>query len=141
MNKSAIWLQRLLIVIGMGLMVATIPVFFPVSLMATIHAWLGLGEFPDFPIVVYLARSTSLMYAVHGLVMFVTGLRIKELSTLVPVLGWGHVFIGFVIFGVDITSGMPWYWTAAEGIPISLAGGLILFLWSKSRLISSSGHA
>lgn len=134
MNKSAIWLQRLLIVIGLGLMVATFPVFFPVGLMATIHGWLGLGEFPDFPITVYLARSTSLLYAVHGVIMFTAGMRIKELHSLVPLLGWIHVVIGLCMLGIDVTAGMPWYWTAFEGIPISLAGGLILWLWSRSKL-------
>ncbi len=46
MRRSKLWLQRLLVILGAGLMVATIPVFFPVELMATIHGWLGLGEFP-----------------------------------------------------------------------------------------------
>ena len=63
-NQYATWLRWLLAIIGCGLMVATIPLFFPVALMATIHGWLGLGEFPEAPIAIYLARSTSLLYAV-----------------------------------------------------------------------------
>ena len=45
-SKYELWLRWLLAIIGCGLMVATIPIFFPVPLMATIHGWLGLGEFP-----------------------------------------------------------------------------------------------
>jgi len=57
-------------VVGVGLLLATVAVFLPVSQMAIMHRWLGLGEFPDAPITIYLARSTSLLYAMHGAVMF-----------------------------------------------------------------------
>ena len=67
-------------VVGVGLMSAIIPVFFPVDLMATLHQWLGvwgeLGDFPDAPITIYLARSTSLLYALHGAVMFLSLIHI-----------------------------------------------------------------
>ena len=133
MNKPKLWLQRLLIVLGAGLLLATIPVFFPVKVMATIHEWLGLGEFPAEPITVYLARSTSLLYAVHGTVMVTTGWRIDDMKPIVPLLGWLHIVIGLVMLGVDLTAPMPWYWTAFEGIPVSLAGVLILWLWSRAN--------
>ena len=132
MSKSKLWLQRLLIVLGAGLLVATIPVFFPVRVMATIHGWLGLGKFPTDPITIYLARSTSMLYAIHGSVMFITGWRIDDLKPMVPLIGWIHIVIGIVMLGIDLTTPMPWYWTACEGIPISLAGVLILWLWSKA---------
>ncbi len=139
MNIYKIWLQRILCLIGAGLLVATIPVFFPVSLMATMHGWLGLGDLPDAPITIYLARSTSLLYAVHGSIMLTTGLRIKELGALVPLLGWIHVVIGLVMLGVDLNAGMPWYWTAVEGVPISLAGLLLLWLWKESQKQTGDG--
>ena len=132
MSKSKLWLQRLLVILGGGLLVATIPVFFPVQVMATIHGWLGLGEFPAEPITIYLARSTSLLYAVHGAIMVATGWRIDDLKPLVPLLGWLHIVIGMAMLGIDLTTPMPWYWTAFEGIPISLAGMLILWLWSQA---------
>lgn len=132
MNKTKLWLARLLIVLGAGLLLATVPVFFPVSLMATIHGWLGMGEFPAEPITIYLARSTSLLYAVHGTVMITTGCYIDNMKPMVPLLGWLHIIIGLTMFGIDLTTPMPWYWTAAEGIPVSLAGILILWMWSKA---------
>ena len=139
MRKSKFWLQRLLIILGAGLMVATIPLFFPVELMAIIHGWLGLGGFPAEPITIYLARSTSLLYAIHGAILLTTGWRIDDLKLLVPILGWIHVVIGLAMLGIDLTTPMPWYWTAFEGIPISLAGVLILWLWSRARTSESDG--
>jgi hypothetical protein len=128
-GQLVIWLRWLLAIIGCGLMVATIPLFFPAELMATIHRWLGLGEFPDAPITRYLARSTSLLYAVHGGLMLIVSFDLKRYWPLVPVFGWLHVVIGLTMFWIDWTAPMPLYWIAGEGIPIALAGLLIIGLW------------
>lgn len=136
-NKHAKWLRWLLAIIGCGLLVATIPVFFPVKWMATIHGWLGLGEFPDSAIVIYLARSTSMLYAVHGFLMLYVSFDMKRYWPLVPVFGWLHVAIGLTMFGIDLSTPMPMFWIAGEGIPIAIAGCAILWLWRKSSLSSS----
>jgi hypothetical protein len=128
-EKYVTWLRWLLAIIGCGLMVAMIPMCFPRALMATIHGWLGLGEFPDAPITLYLARSTSLMYAVHGTLMLFVSFDVKRYWPMVAVFGWLHVLIGVVMFCIDWTSPMPLYWIAGEGIPIALAGLLIVWLW------------
>ena len=126
------WLRLLFAIIGCGLMVAALAVFLPVSLMATIHLWLGLGEFPDAPITIYLARSTSLLYAVHGLLMLVVSFDMKRYWPLVPIFCWLHVVLGIVMFGIDVSAPMPNYWIAGEGIPIALTGLLMVVLWRKS---------
>lgn len=118
--------------IGCGLMVATLAVFLPRSTMAMVHRWLGLGEFPDGPITIYLARSTSLLYAIHGGLMLFVSLDIKRYWPLVSVFGWLHVAIGIAMFWIDWTAPMPIYWIAGEGIPIALAGLLILWCWRRA---------
>lgn len=125
-------LSWLLMIIGCGLMVAFFFVLMPGSQMAAIHQWLGLGELPDAPITFYLARSTSMLYGIHGALMFVCGRNIRKYSDLVPVFGWLHVFIGLVMLGIDLSSGMPWWWTAFEGVPIAMAGLLIVWLGKKA---------
>ena len=132
-NPSKKWLRLLLAVIGCGLMVATIPVFFPASLMATMHGWLGLGEFPNVPITIYLARSTSLLYAIHGTLMLIVSLDLDRYWPLVPVFGWLHVVIGLTMFGIDLTTPMPWYWTVGEGIPVAIAGLVIVGLYRAAN--------
>lgn len=129
----AFWLRWLLAITGCGLMVATLPVFFPVQWSATIHGWLGLGEFPQGPITVYLARSTSMLYAVHGSLMLYVSLDMKRYWPMVRVFGWLHVIMGLTMFGIDVTTPMPTYWIIGEGIPIALAGLLIIWLWNKSN--------
>lgn len=132
------WLRWLLAIIGSGLMIATIPVFFPVVVIETVHRWLGLGEFPDGPIPIYLARSTSMLYAVHGFLMLFVSFDLKRYWPLAQWFGWLHVVMGLVIFGVDVTTPMPSYWVAGEGIPIMLAGLLIVWLWRRANRQSST---
>lgn len=131
-SSSAKCLRALLAMIGCGLMVAAAAVFLPVKTMAQMHSWLGLGEFPDAPITRYLARSTSLLYAVHGVLMVYASFDIKRYWPMIAVFGWVHVVIGLTMLGIDLTSAMPLYWVAGEGIPIALAGGLIIYLWKKA---------
>ncbi len=118
-------------------MLATVAVFLPVSQMAIIHRWLGLGDFPDAPITIYLARSTSLLYALHGVVMFYVAWHFDRCQMLVPLLGFLHVVLGIAMLGVDLNAGMPLYWTAGEGLPIALTGGAILWLNRRSSPASN----
>jgi len=127
------WLRWILLITGCGLVVATIPLFFPVAVVASIHQWLGLGEFPDSPITVYLARSTSLLYAIHGALLVVVSFDLERYWPLAPVFGWLHVVIGLTMLGIDLTTPMPLYWIVGEGVPVALAGLLIVWLWRQAQ--------
>lgn len=126
MNRYEVWLRRLIYLNGGFLLVATFAVFLPAAVMARVHEMLGLGDFPDSKITVYLARSTSLLYAVHGGVTLLVALKWNQFKGMVPFLALLHVVIGVAMIGIDVTSGMPVYWTVLEGGPIACFG---LFLW------------
>ena len=119
-------------VVGCGLMAAFLFVLLPGSQMDAIHQWLGLGKLPDAPITFYLARSTSLLYGVHGALMFICGRNLQKYSDLIPVFGWLHVVIGVSMIGIDWTSSMPWWWTAFEGAPIAATGLVMVWLSKKA---------
>ena len=127
------FLSWMLMGIGCGLMVAFFFMVLPRSQMDSIHAWLGLGAMPEAPIVWYLARSTSLLYGVHGALMFVCGRNINEFIGLAPVFGWLHVGLGLAMLFIDLSAGMPWWWTAFEGIPIAITGGVIVWLHRMAK--------
>ena len=127
------WLLKwILVLAGSFLMLAFGAVLLPVDTMAAVHGWLGLGEFPNQPITIYLARSTSLLYGIHGVLMFYTGLTLDHHWRMVWFFGWLHVVVGLTILVVDILASMPWWWTAIEGPPVAALGGLILYLAEKS---------
>lgn len=129
-------LQGLLGITGIGLLLATAPLFFPESLMASIHGYLGLGEFPSAPITLYLARSTSLLYAVHGVIILVTAIHINDLRRMVPILAGLHVVIGSCMLGIDLSSQMPMYWTVSEGPGVACMGILMYWLYKKANSVS-----
>ena len=127
-------LRLLLTVSGAFLMCACFALLLPVETMRTAHEWLGLGDFPAAPITDYLARSTALLYAAHGIVTVYTGLTIQYHWRFVPVLGWLHVGIGLSMLAIDLHAPMPMYWTAMEGGPIAALGVCILVLAKRGTI-------
>lgn len=128
---EAILLKWLLVFGGSILLLAIFAVFLPVGWMSIGHEWIGLGDFPDRPITAYLARSTSLLYAVHGSLMVYTGMTLRWHWRFVAIFGWLHIVIGLVMLGTDLVAPMPWYWTLVEGGPVALLG--VAFLWLNKR--------
>lgn len=120
------WLLR---VVG-GMELFAIPfILFPVLWMDAVHdRVLGLGPLPQAPVVEYMARSLSALYAVHGAVVFRLSFDIRHFRPLVGFLGWVHVVLGLVVLGIDLAAGVPWWWAAGEGPGIAVGGVLVLVL-------------
>ena len=119
------WLLRL---IG-GVELCAIPfIFFPLAAMDAVHARLGLGSLPQGPIVEYMARSLSVLYALHGAVVVRLSFDVPRFRPLVAFLGWLHLALGLVVTGIDIAAGLPWWWVAGEGPGIAVGGLLVLTL-------------
>ncbi len=123
--------QRVLALVLRGLggldTLALIAVVMPRRWMEAGAAWAGLGALPADPIVGYLVRSTSALYALHGLtVVFVSFdvVRYRPLIRFLAVIAVGH---GAVMLGIDLAEGMPLWWRCAEG-PAFSATGLVVLL-------------
>lgn len=125
-------LSWLMIIVGCGLMVAFFFMLIPAKWMNAIHERLGLGDMLNTPLTFYLARSTSLLYGVHGALMFVCGRNIRKYAGLAPIFGYLHGVIGLSMLGIDLTAGMPWWWTTFEGVPVALTGLAMVWLSKKA---------
>ena len=119
MNKIFIlkWILRLHAVV---LLAALIPIFFPWSLMNTVHQWLGLGDLPKSVMTDYLTRSLSLVYALHGAVCLVLTFDLAKYLPLIRTIAVFHFGFGLFMLGIDLQAGLPWYWTISEGPMISI---------------------
>ena len=106
-------------------------VLMPVEWMAATNRWLGLEEFPRLPLVDYLARSLSALYGFHGVLLWVTSTDIRRYRGIVVFLGWMQIALGLMMLGIDLSAGMPAWWTWGEGPGISLIGCLFLYLVRK----------
>jgi hypothetical protein len=126
-DKALVFLLRL---VGVGALFALVAVFMPFSWMAATHRWLGLGEMPTGPVVEYLARSLSAFYAVMGALCLVLATDLERYRPLVRFLGVVFALMSVVFVGVDLSAGMPWWWTASEG-PGGVVFGALLFVLAR----------
>ena len=60
------------------LLTALVPSMMPFAWMQAIHRSLGMGELAGGPLIGYLTRSLSVMYAVHGAVMLFVSLDVRR---------------------------------------------------------------
>jgi len=129
-------LKLILRIIGSSSLLALIFVAAPYSWMNSIHADLGMGPMPDAPVVGYLARSTSAFYAFLGGLLWVVSFDLRRHRRVLIYLGAASACFGVVLFLVDWSEGMPWFWTAWEG-PFVLVFGLATLILSR-RLPNSA---
>ena len=114
-------------VLGAIDMLAFIAVAMPTDWIRVGHQWSGLGEFPEAPIVGYLARSASALYALHGLLIVYMSFDVRRYWSLIRFLASITVTHGLVMFMIDVAVGMPSWWTIVEG-PAFAATGLIVLV-------------
>lgn len=126
-------LQVLLRIGGVTMLTAFLAIFLPVRWMAITHEWLGLGPFPESPLVDYLTRSASLLYAWHGGLLLVISSNIRRYRPILVYLGIATAIGGLILLGIDIHAGMPVYWTLWEGPPVALIGCMMVWLASRIR--------
>jgi hypothetical protein len=129
-------LKLILRLLGSSSLFALIFVAAPYAWMDSIHSSLGMGQLPDEPVVGYLARSTSALYALLGGLLWVVSFDLRRHRQVLIYLGAAVTAFGAVLLVVDWWEGMPLSWTIWEG-PFTFACGLaVLFL---SRRIRPSG--
>jgi hypothetical protein len=107
---------------------ALLAVLMPTSTMATVHEAIGLGEFPDVRIVGYLARSTSLLYAMFGLLMLYLSFHVAKFRPVIQFFSGLFALCGVVFLGIDIAESMPLWWTLGEGPLVICVGCFLVWL-------------
>lgn len=127
-GRLSVWLR----IIGAIDLLAAIPVFLPAETLAAIHGQLDLGTWPEAEIAAYLARSASWMYALCGALFWFLSNDVVRYRPLIRFVAACGVVTGFVLVGIDLLSGMPGWWTAAEG------PGCILLAVITGRLARTS---
>ena len=127
-ERILVWLLR---VTGMIMLSALGAVVMPFSWMNSIHLQQSLGVLPDVPIVGYLTRSISALYALHGALLIFLAHDVPRYVSVVRFLAVTDAVFGAVMLGIDWAVGMPLFWTVPEG-PSTIASGLLI-LWLTAR--------
>ena len=128
----------LLRVVGLTELLAIVPIFMPHCWMDAIHAALGLGPLPELPIIFYLTRSLSAMYAIQGGLLLLVAQDVRRHAALVTYFGLATLAFGGVSLWIDAAAGLPWFWVAGEG-PFALAFGCALLVLRRG--IAAPGAA
>ncbi|MDA0590808.1 MAG: hypothetical protein O2820_04985 [Planctomycetota bacterium] len=121
-------LVAMLRLVGVVDATALVAVLLPTSTMAAVHQAIGLGEFPDDRIVSYLARSTSLLYAMFGVLMFYLSFHVAQFRPVIQFSSSLFALCGIVFLGIDIAEGMPLWWTLSEGPLVICVGCFLVWL-------------
>ncbi len=125
MTRAERWLALMLRATGVVLMLAAPSVVAPRAWHAAGHRALGFGPYPDGPVIDYLVRSISLMYAVSGVFCWMAAGRLRTSRWVIRFLGVFSVGFGSAMLAIDAAVGLPWPWTAAEG-PGAIGLGVVL---------------
>lgn len=133
MNRWERWLTVFLRGSAVILASAIVASAMPISLMARLHAEVGLGEMPESPIVAYLARSGSAMYAMLGLLYWRVSCDLPRYLDLIRFLALCKLAFGIGIFALDYAIGMPTWWTWSEGPFIIVWSLTLLLLTAKAK--------
>jgi hypothetical protein len=131
MNEKQIqvWLLRLA---GTFELLAFFAVIMPRTWMEIAHSWLGLGEMPGGPILMFMIRQASYTYGMHGLSLWVLSLNVDRFRPLIVLNGISFLLAGPIFFLIDYTSGMPLWWTMGDTLGCGLLGAVLLWLsWRR----------
>ena len=129
-EKILIWLLRLS---GAVMLTALGAVVMPYEWMNVIHQRMGLGELPNAPIVGYLTRSISALYALHGALFVFIASDVRRYLPVLRFLVLAGVVFGGVLIGVDCAVGMPLSWTVEEGASTIVFSIVILWMTGRKR--------
>lgn len=96
--------------------------------METSHAWLGLGEMPGGPILMFMIRQASFFYGVHGVLLWLLASDVVRFRPLVIFTGVSYLLAAPVFFIIDHTSEMPVWWMVVDAVSCAFLGSALLWL-------------
>ena len=134
--KSERTLARVLGFVAVLELLAIPTVFLPYAWMDYVHGFLGLGKLPEMPIVVYLARSLSILYAFHGAVTLCLSRDVVRYLPLIGVFACCAMAMGGALLAIDLLAGLPLWWAISEG-GFALGFGAIVW-WLRGRVEQES---
>jgi hypothetical protein len=127
-KRAKALLRWLLIANGVMVLLALPAVFMPTALMDKFHRQLMHSPLPEGPIVQYLARSLSALYASFGSLTLLLAWDLRRFAPLVTWWGVAAILFGLILVWVDTNAPMPAHWTWSECPYTIIMGILVLIL-------------
>jgi hypothetical protein len=132
-QRYELWLKIFLQLSGLTLALAAVALFMPASWMAWAHQRMGMGQFPAAPIAEYLARLTSALYALLGVLVLLLARDIRRYSQLIACMAIGIPAVSFSVALMCLHQGMPLSWLVSDAISCVLFCVVTLVLLRQIR--------
>lgn len=107
-------LKWLLLGCGISCMCGLPGLYMPREWMAVAHEWLGMGKFPDAPIAEYLARLTSGLYAMYGLLVTVMATDVRRHARVITAQAIALVVVAGSAACLLWSSSIPRWWLIGD---------------------------
>jgi hypothetical protein len=114
-EKRLVWFLRLTAVF---LIIALGAAIMPYAWMNAIHGWLGLGTLADEPVVGYLARSLSALYAFLGAISWFLSRDVRRHVPLLRFVVPMTALYGALLVAIDIAVELPLWWSLSEALSL-----------------------
>ena len=132
-------LKTLLRVYGGTCLLAVFAFAMPQSWMATVHQWLRMGVLPDKPVVEYLARTTSALFAFYGGLLLVLAVDVHRYARVIRYQAAVMMLLSGVGALFGLRAGMPTWWMISDVATCWVCYGAML--WLQKRLTISKPEA
>ena len=124
------WVLRLT---GATEILAFISVVMPRSWMEVSHSWLGLGEMPGGPLIMFMIRQASYAYGMHGVSLWLMATDVRRYQPLIVFNAISFLGAAVVFAVIDYTAGMTFWWTIVYAYGCASFGVAVLILNRKLR--------
>jgi len=127
------WQAWLLRAAGAFEVLAFFAVVMPRAWMEASHAWLGMGEMLVSPLLMFMIRQSSYVYGMHGVGLWVLASDVRRFRPLVVLNGVSFALAAPVFYLIDVTAGIPWWWTVSDVLGCGFLGVALLWLTLGGR--------
>jgi hypothetical protein len=113
--SASLILRVLLRLVAAAELLAAVGVLMPRAAMVRIHALLGLGAFPAGEVVVYLARTLSGLYVIHGGLLWLVACDLDRYASVLRYVIYTGLAFSVLVTIAGFQAGFPLLWIVAEG--------------------------
>lgn len=129
-ERALQWVLRLN---GLVTLAALAAVFMPLAWMDDVHRRLEMGPMPRGPVVEYLARTVSALYAIHGGLCLILARDVRRYGPLITYIAFASLLFAGLVFWIDKSAGLPRVWLWSEAISVAMMSGVMLILLNAVR--------
>jgi hypothetical protein len=92
-----------------------------------------MGALPHTPIVDYLIRSTSLLYALHAAMILFLSCDVRRYAPFITFFAWAALIHGTILGLIDWHAKLPLWWNIQETLAYWAIGSVVLILQKQAK--------